>query len=107
MHRLKCNPARSRISTEKSRRERREASRRENKPGRLNRVLTKLSVHKSIPFEAGPRLEGVGELALLIAQIPICRGARDTYARGAVISNRRFSKVASATLLVKGSVIAR
>jgi len=31
------------------------------------------------------------------AQIPICQDARDTYARsGAVISNRRFSKVASA-----------
>ena len=51
-------------------------------------------------------MKGSYKCTLLIAQIPICRAARDTYARGAVISNRRFSKVASATLLVKGSVIA-
>lgn len=82
--------------------------------GWLNRVLTKLPVHKSIPFEEACCSTGgcnggaeKRKCTLLIAQIPICRAARDTYAGGAVISNRRFSKVASATLLVKGSVIAR
>lgn len=72
--------------------------------GWFNRVLTKLPVHKSIPFRGRV---GWNKCTLLMAQIPICRAARDTYARGAVISNRRFSKVASATLFVKGSVIAR
>lgn len=70
--------------------------------GRLNRVLTELAGTQIDPLPGMASLAGLGW-----NKIPICRAARDTYARGAVISNRRFSKVASATPLVKGSVIAR